>query len=173
LVRYDSLSRQFVPFLSGISAGDVEAARDGRFLVYIRYPEGTLWRANEDGSEAAQITGPSLRAALPHWSPDGTHIAFSGARPGRPWNIFLVAAAGGPAEQLTDGPLYDLDPTWSPAGATFAFGQTRIEDNVQTVSISVARPGFAPHYAAARLGGLVLPALALRWALLSGRPTLG
>jgi Tol biopolymer transport system component len=137
LVRYDSLSRQFVPFLSGISAGDVEAARDGRFLVYIRYPEGTLWRANEDGSEAAQITGPSLRAALPHWSPDGTHIAFSGARPGRPWNIFLVAAAGGPAEQLTDGPLYDLDPAWSPDSATLAFGQTRVQDNVQTVSIQL------------------------------------
>jgi hypothetical protein len=141
--------------------GRREAARDGRFFLYIRYPEGRCGgQRGWLGSGAnKQITGPSLRAALPHWSPDGAHIAFTGALPGRRWNIFLVAAAGGPAEQLTDGPLYDLDPTWSPAGATFAFGQTRIEDNVQTVSISVARPGFAPHYAAVRIGGLVLPAL--------------
>ena len=137
LVRYDSVSRQFVPFLSGISAGGVEASRDGLFFVYIRYPDAALWRAKEDGSEAAQITGPSLRAALPHWSPDGKHIAFSGARPGRPWNIFLIAAAGGPAEQLTDGPVYDLDPTWSPDGGTLAFGQTRVQDSVQTVSIQL------------------------------------
>ena len=137
LVRYDSVSRQFVPFLSGISAGGVEASRDGRFFVYIRYPEETLWRAKEDGSEAAQITGSSLRAALPHWSPDGSHIAFSGTRPGRPWNIFLIAAPGGPAEQLTDGPLFDLDPTWSPDGGTLAFGQARVQDNVQTFSIQL------------------------------------
>ena len=84
LVRYDSSSRQFVPFLSGISAGDVEVSRDGRMLTYVRYPEHTLWRSKADGSEAAQLTGPSLRTSLPHWSPDGSRIAFSGSRPGRP-----------------------------------------------------------------------------------------
>ncbi len=110
LVRYDSSSRQFVPFLSGISAGDVEASRDGRMLTYVRYPEQTLWRSKADGSEAAQLTGPSLRATLSHWSPDGSRIAFSGSRPGRPWNIFVIPAAGGPADQLTSGTVSDLDP---------------------------------------------------------------
>ena len=79
-------------------------------VVYVRYPEGTLWRAKEDGSGAAQLTGPSLRVSLPHWSPDGTRIAFSGARPGKPWNIFLIPSAGGPAEQITSGAIADLDP---------------------------------------------------------------
>lgn len=133
-VRYDSLSRQFVPFLSGISAGDVEASCDGRMFTYVRYPEVTLWRSKADGSDAAQLTGPSLRAALPHWSPDGTRIAFSGSRPGRPWNIFLISASGGPAEQITNGTISDLDPTWSPDGSTIAFGQKR---NEETVSIQL------------------------------------
>jgi Tol biopolymer transport system component/DNA-binding winged helix-turn-helix (wHTH) protein len=137
LVRYDSLSKQFVPFLSGISAGDVEASRDGQFFTYVRYPELALWRARADGSQAAQLTGPSLRAALPHWSPDGQRIAFAGSRPGKPWNIFLISAAGGPAEQITNGAIWDLDPTWSPDGSTLAFGQARIEDNKQTVSIQL------------------------------------
>jgi Tol biopolymer transport system component/DNA-binding winged helix-turn-helix (wHTH) protein len=137
LVRYDSSSRQFVPFLSGISAGDVEVSRDGRMLTYVRYPEQTLWRSKADGSEAAQLTGPSLRTALSHWSPDGSRIAFSGSRPGRPWNIFLIPAAGGPADQLTSGTVSDLDPTWAPDGSTIAYGQTRVEGGKQTVSIQL------------------------------------
>ena len=137
LVRYDSSSRQFVPFLSGISAGDVEVSRDGRMLTYVRYPEQTLWRSKADGSEAAQLTGPSLRATLSHWSPDGSRIAFSGSRPGRPWNIFLIPATGGPAEQLTSGTVSDLDPTWSPDGATIAYGQTRMESGKPKVSIQL------------------------------------
>jgi len=137
LIRYDAGSRQFVPFLSGISAGDVEASRDGLYFTYVRYPEAALWRSKADGSEAAQLTGPSLRTSLPHWSPDGSHIAFSGSRPGRPWNIFLIPSAGGPAEQITNGSFADLDPTWSPDGRTLAFAQNRNEDNKQTVSIQM------------------------------------
>jgi Tol biopolymer transport system component/DNA-binding winged helix-turn-helix (wHTH) protein len=137
LVRYDFAIHQFVPFLSGISAGDVEVSRDGEKLTYVRYPEATLWRAKVEGSEAAQITGPSLRVALPHWSPDGTRIAFSGSQPGKPWNIFLISAQGGPAEQITNGQLLDLDPTWSADGSKLAFGQARMEDDVQKVSIQL------------------------------------
>jgi Tol biopolymer transport system component/DNA-binding winged helix-turn-helix (wHTH) protein len=137
LERYDSSSRQFVRFLSGISAGDVEGSRDGRMLSYVRYPEQTLWRSKADGSEATQLTGPSLRATLSHWSPDGSRIAFSGSRPGRPWNIFLIPAAGGPADQLTSGAVSDLDPTWAPDGATIAYGQTRAEGGKQIVSIQL------------------------------------
>jgi len=137
LVRYDSLSQQFVPFLSGISAGDVEGSRDAGLLVYVRYPEETLWRSKADGTEAAQLTGPSLRASLPHWSPDGKRIVFSGSRPGHPWNIFLIPSAGGPAEQLTNGALADLDPSWSPDGAKLAFAQIRMEGDKQVFSIQM------------------------------------
>lgn len=137
LVRYDIRTRQFVPFLSAISAGDVEFSRDGTQLVYVRYPEETLWRAKADGTEAAQLTGPFLRVHLPHWSPDGTHIAFSGSRPGKPWNLYLVPSTGGPAEQLSTGALYDLDATWSPDGTRLAFGQTRPEGDRRVCSVQL------------------------------------
>lgn len=125
LVRYSASTRQFIPYLSGISGGDAETSRDGSAVVYSKYPEATLWRANPDGSEATQLTGPSLRAYLPHWSPDGKLIAFSGSRPGRPWNLFLVSSAGGPAEQITNGLISELDASWSPDGSRLAFGQMR------------------------------------------------
>lgn len=137
LVRYDFGTKQFVPFLSGISAGDVEGSRDGRFLVYARYPEDTLWRSKADGTEAAQLTGPSLRALLPHWSPDGSKIAFAGTRPGKPWNIFLIPAAGGPSEQLSNGAVADLDPSWSPDGSKLVYAQTRMEGQKQVFSLQL------------------------------------
>lgn len=137
LVRYDAASRQFVPYLSGISAGDVEASRDGSAVVFSKYPEATLWRAKADGSEAMQLTGPSLRAYLPHWSPDGKFIAFSGSRPGRPWNLFLIPSAGGPAEQITNGPISELDAAWSPDGTRLVFGQTRAVGNNPIPSIQL------------------------------------
>jgi len=137
LVRYDEAAGQYIPFLGGISAGDVEPSRDARSVVYVRYPEGTLWRAKADGSGATQLTGPSLRVSLPHWSPDGSHIAFSGARPGKPWNIFLIPSAGGPAEQITSGAISDLDASWSADGTKIAFGQTRTVGGKDVDSIQI------------------------------------
>jgi Tol biopolymer transport system component len=75
--------------------------------------------------------------ALPHWSPDGKTIAFSGSRPNGPWNIFLISAAGGPAEQITNGAISDLDPTWSPDGTKIAFGQKRSEGSKGLYSIKM------------------------------------
>jgi serine/threonine protein kinase len=44
LQRYDAKSRQFLPCLSGISAGQVDVSPDGKWITYIAYPQNTLWR---------------------------------------------------------------------------------------------------------------------------------
>ena len=76
LAAYDIKSRQFLPFLSGISAGELDFSRDGKWIAYVSYPDGTLWRSRADGSERLQLTFPPVSAFLPHWSPDGTQIAY-------------------------------------------------------------------------------------------------
>ncbi len=122
LARYDKESRDFMPFLEGISADDVDFSPDGRWIAYISYPDGALWRSRTDGSERLQLTFSPSRAAMAHWSPDGRRIAFSALIPGKPWKVSLISRDGGAAEQLTSNDVVELDPNWSPDGNTLVFG---------------------------------------------------
>ena len=76
LSRFDSKSKQFLPFLGGISAQGVVFSNDGKSIAYVSYPEGILWKANRDGSNPLQLTDPPMEAFLPRWSPDSTQIVF-------------------------------------------------------------------------------------------------
>ncbi len=122
LVRYESQSRHFVPFLSGISAGDLDFSRDGNWVAYISYPERTLWRCRVDGSERLQLTYPPVFAVLPHWSPDGTQIAYADSREGRS-KILLVSAQGGTPQEMLPNKEIEGDAHWSPDGKKIVFGR--------------------------------------------------
>ncbi len=121
LVRYDSKSRQWVPYLSGISAEFVDLSRDGQRVAYVAFPEGTLWRSRIDGSHRLQLTLPPMQAMMPRWSPDGKQISFIDMEPGKPWRIHLVSAEGGRAGPLLEEQHSEIDPTWSPDGNSVVF----------------------------------------------------
>ena len=55
-------SADFSPFLSGISADSVTYSRDGQWVAYVSYPDGTLWKSKLDGSQRMQISYPPLSA---------------------------------------------------------------------------------------------------------------
>jgi Tol biopolymer transport system component/DNA-binding winged helix-turn-helix (wHTH) protein len=122
LVRFESKSGQFVPYLGGISAQHVDVSKDGEWVTYVSYPEGVLWRSKVDGSQRLQLTSLPMQAFLPRWSPDGKRIAFSAAVPGAPSGIHVVAADGGGPAQLTEGNHYETDPNWSPDQNSLVFG---------------------------------------------------
>ena len=126
LVRYDAKSGYFAPFLGGISAGDLDFSRDGQWVTYVSYPERTLWRSKLDGSERLQLTWPPVRAVVPHWSPDGQRIAFSGMVPGKPWKVFLISRDGGSPQPITADELVELDPAWSADGKRLAFARSSL-----------------------------------------------
>ena len=148
LVRYDTASKQFVPFLGGISATDVSFSRDGKWAAYVAVPGNTLWRSRIDGSERLQLTDPPTTAALPVWSPDGTQIAYVSGQVGKPWKIFLVSAQGGSPEELLPENVGEIDPTWSPDGSQLAFGRIAAGNSgtadIQLVDIKTRRASTFP-----------------------------
>jgi dipeptidyl aminopeptidase/acylaminoacyl peptidase len=90
LVRYDRKSKQLVPFLGGISAGELEVSPDGQWVVYSTYPDFNLWRSKLDGSERLQLTFAPTNAHEARWSPDGKLIVFTDV----PRRLFIVSADG-------------------------------------------------------------------------------
>jgi Tol biopolymer transport system component/DNA-binding winged helix-turn-helix (wHTH) protein len=117
LSRFDSKTKQFQPFLGGISAQGVVFSNDGKSIAYVSYPEGILWKANQDGSNPVQLTDPPIQAFLPRWSPDGKQIYFAFAYPAPNGEFYVVSSDGGsprkiqPEDRHMDGFL-----TWSPDG---------------------------------------------------------
>jgi DNA-binding winged helix-turn-helix (wHTH) protein/dipeptidyl aminopeptidase/acylaminoacyl peptidase len=122
VVRYDSRSHEFVPYLGGISALGLAFSSDGKWVAYTSYPDGILWRSRVDGSEARQLTSPPMKVEMPRWSPDGKQIAFNAIIPGGSWNIYLVASAGGSPEHLLPSSQSQMDVDWSPDGKSLIFG---------------------------------------------------
>jgi serine/threonine protein kinase/Tol biopolymer transport system component len=123
LVGFDASSKQFVSYLPGLAAEGLEFSRDGDWIVFVAYPEGTLWRSKPDLSLRLQLTQPPLEVASPRWSPDGKTIAFVGALPGRPWKLYQVTPDGGAPEVLVQGTHQQSPPVWSPDGRALVFGE--------------------------------------------------
>ena len=132
LVRYDAQAGDFIPYLGGISASDVDFSRDGQWVTYVINPEGTLWRSKLDGTARLQLTHPPMHAALAHWSPDGQQIAFSGSVPGKPWQVFLISKDGGSPQSVTAENALETDPSWSQDGNTIAIGHHDLVHEDQT-----------------------------------------
>jgi Tol biopolymer transport system component len=121
VLRYDVRSRQFAVFLPGLSADGLAFSRDGQWMSYVKYPEGTLWRSRLDGSERLQLTFSPLMPGLAEWSPDGKQIAFSADTPGKPHHIYIVSADGGSPRQVAPEDRSQSHPTWSPDGSSLVF----------------------------------------------------
>jgi len=123
LVRSESHSQQFVPFLSGTSAGELDFSRDAKWVTYVSYPEHALWRCRIDGTDRLQLTYPPVSVSLPRWSPDGSQIVYSAAPPGKVLKMFLISAQGGNSEEVLGEDQNELDASWSPEGSRVAFGR--------------------------------------------------
>src|SRR5215469_962196 len=128
-IRYDSKTRRFESYLNGISTNVFEFSPDHKWIAYVSYPDMNLWRSRVDGTEKTQLTLPPVRAFLPHWSPDGSKIAFMDVQFGRPWTVSLISSSGGPLQSFQGG-----DPNWTPDGKSVVYG-------------TLSKPGAKPRFA--------------------------
>ncbi|RPI02459.1 MAG: hypothetical protein EHM71_15315, partial [Zetaproteobacteria bacterium] len=136
LMRWEVTPGRFVPFLGGASAGMVDASSDGRWLAWVSFPDGILWRSRRDGSERLQLTSGSAYAYLPRWSPDGTRIAYAAEGEGGWRHSIRVISMTGGAEATVASPTAPdhcyWDPCWLPDGRTILFSNL---DDVQPPGI--------------------------------------
>ena len=137
LTRYDAKSGQFTPILGGLSAEYVAFSKDGQWVTYVSFREGTLWRSKLDASERLQLTYPPMYPVLPRWSPDGKKIIFFEFALGadKPARMYEVSPEGGsPRQLLPDDRTQQLDPNWSPDGTKIIFAG---ESNDPTSAVHV------------------------------------
>jgi Tol biopolymer transport system component/DNA-binding winged helix-turn-helix (wHTH) protein len=134
LQRYDARTREFQPFLGGISAEYVAFSKDGKSVAYVTYPEGILWKATRAGTNRVQLTDPPLYPKSIAWSPDGSQIAFFDKPTGASFpEAYVVSVQGGKPQRLLaeeKGSVADVN--WSPDGSKLVYAT---DDPTEVTSI--------------------------------------
>jgi Tol biopolymer transport system component/DNA-binding winged helix-turn-helix (wHTH) protein len=156
LMRFDKESRQFEPYLGGISAEFLSFSHDGRYVAYVSFPDGILCRVNRDGTGVLQLTKPPIYPKSLRWSPDDTQILFHDFSPEHQDAMYAVSSKGGTPHRLLPGDTRpEQDPNWSPDGRRVIFAaygsnsagptakpQVRILDlNTREITTLPERPG--------------------------------
>ena len=118
LVRYDMQTKEFVPFLSGISAWGPTFSTDGKWVTYTSYPGDELWISRTDGSERKQLTFHPMVVKFPFISPDGKRVAFSTMD----GDLYIIDSDGTHIRKIGHG---SLAPNWSPDGKLLVFTRWR------------------------------------------------
>jgi hypothetical protein len=134
MVRYDMKSHQFLPFLSGISATDPTFSRDGKWVAYASYPDGTLWRSRSDGSERMQLTYPPMDVKFPYISPDGTQVAFHTCCD--KVELFVISMDGGTSQKVSDSGFYA---SWSPDGNYLSYRNAQPPYQLQIIDMRTGK----------------------------------
>jgi dipeptidyl aminopeptidase/acylaminoacyl peptidase len=104
---------------------------------------GDLWIVGREGGAARRLTSGAGIETNPHFSPDGTEIAFTGEYDGNV-DVYVVAAAGGVPRRLTWHPAPDQTAGWSPDGKQLLFSSNRNSYSRFSRLFTVSRNGGMP-----------------------------
>ena len=139
LVRYDLKTKQFAPFLGGISAKDVVFSRDGKWVAYLAFPELTLWRSRSDGNDRLQLSHWTVGEVF-GFSPDWKSIVF---RDDQSYLSAVSLDGGQPTTLVKERNSWLID--WSPDGSQIVFATPGVVNLMELASgkrTSVPSEGF-------------------------------
>lgn len=141
LVRFNRAGQYSETYLNGIPGMELDFSRDGKSIVYTRYPDQSLWITGSGGTEGKPLTPAGMVARMGHFSPDAQTVAFMGQRDGGPWRIYVmpVAGGGGPREPVavSDSQEPQGVPTWSNDGRRILYGERLDPSKPKTLCIRV------------------------------------
>jgi tricorn protease len=109
---------------------------------------GDLWIAPRDGGEASRLTTGVGNETSPHFSPDGTTVAFTGEYDGDV-DLYTIPASGGVPRRVTYHPGADVLAGWTPDGKQLLFASQRASSSARfarlfTIPIDGAFPNEVP-----------------------------
>lgn len=110
-------------------AQDVAISPDGRTLAYVRYTQDIMldrattqvWLVELASGRQWPLGAAGSRS--PHWSPDGTRLAYLAGQGEQPAQLQVRDIAGGATRELTSGAETPGDLSWSPQGDRIAFSR--------------------------------------------------
>jgi tricorn protease len=140
--------------------GGLEAARAASNPpLLLRYPTlsqtqivfnygGDLWIVSREGGDARQLTSGVGTETMPHFSPDGSMVAFTGEYDGNR-DVYVVPSTGGVPKRLTFHPLEELVLGWTPDGTRVVFSSAarafrQRENQLYTVPVAGGFPTLLP-----------------------------
>ena len=85
---------------------------------------GDLWVVSRAGGSARRLTSTPSAESDPHFSPDGSYIAYSATIAGNT-DVFVVPVGGGEPKRLTYHPGVDNVRGWTPDGKRVVFASSR------------------------------------------------
>ena len=108
---------------------------------------GDLWSVSRNGGEAQRLTTGRGIETDPHFSPDGSLIAFTGEYDGNV-DVYVVPAVGGAPKRLTFHPDPDRAMGWTPDGKKVLFSSARYtptrNNRLYTMSVEGGFPAEIP-----------------------------
>ena len=104
---------------------------------------GDLWIVDRRGGEARRLTADVGTETMPHFSPDGASIAFTGQYEGSR-DVYVVPAAGGVPKRLTYHPADEFVRGWTPDGSAVLFSSngSSFEDSQSQLYTVAVTGGF-------------------------------
>ncbi len=109
---------------------------------------GDLWTVGRDGGDAHRLTSGIGFEGVPHFSPDGSTIAFTGEYDGNR-DVYVVPAFGGEPRRLTYHPSEEYVAGWTSDGKKILFNSwgnsfMHFEDQLYTVPVEGGLPTQLP-----------------------------
>lgn len=103
---------------------------DGQWALFIaprsRKDVAEIWSFNASERDGPrQLTSDGAPKTFPHFSPDGTLVAWQGlvleGDDAGTWQVFVMPAGGGAPRQLTHDPLAAVTPSWAADGSGLVY----------------------------------------------------